>query len=90
MAAPPEPPGDDDITQPGAPRMMDGPPEARALAELAAVLRFYAERLDQLAGEVRRVPLDVGQRAALARDMREVGKAFEHDAERVGPGPRRG
>lgn len=82
-------PGDDDITQPGAPRMLDGPPEARAVAELAAVLRFYAGRLDQLAGELRRGPMDIGQRAGLGRDLREVSNAFAQDAERVAPAPPR-
>lgn len=78
--------GDDDITQPGAPRLLEGPPEARALAELAAVMRFFGDRLEQLAGELRRAPLTDAQRSGLGRDLREVAKACALDAERIAPG----
>jgi hypothetical protein len=82
----------DETTQPGAPKMLTGPPEAQALAQLAAMLRFYGQRLEQFTGEILRAPpgespLTEAQKTALGRDLRELGDDFTVTAARVAPRP---
>lgn len=77
--------GHDDKTHPGVHRFSEGSPETRALAELAAMVRFYSGRLDQLLGEVQRNGMTDGQRGMLVRDLREVGEDFVMASKRLGP-----
>lgn len=82
----------DETTQPGTPKLLTGTPEAQALAQLAAMVRFYGQRLEQFTGEILRgdpneAPLTMAQRTALGRDLRELGDDFTVTAERVAPRP---
>jgi hypothetical protein len=66
----------DEVTAPGGPLLLDGPVEARAIADLAVMLKFYASQLEQLAGELRRGPATSEQRATLYQRMRSLAGDF--------------
>lgn len=74
---------DDEKTEPGRPSLLVGPPEARAIAELATTVSFYARRLELLSNAIRRNMLTDAQSLLLARDLRETGKEFLRGAEAV-------
>ena len=80
--------GEDETTEPGAPHLLAGPPEARALAELAALVRFYANRLEQFVAEIRRdaeAAVSPNLRALVVRDLRELGRDFSRTADALSP-----
>jgi hypothetical protein len=72
-------------TEPGGPVLLEGPEEARALANLAVMLRFHAAQLEQMAGEVRRAPPTQEQKAALWQRMRGLASDFNQTANVLAP-----
>jgi hypothetical protein len=66
----------DEVTEPGAPVLLDGPKEARDLANLAVMLKFYAAQLEEMAGEARRAPLSTERRQAMWHRLRELTVDF--------------
>jgi len=77
--------GPDEVTEPGGPILLDGPEEARALANLAVMLRFYAAQMEQMAGEARRAPLEDEVRSAMWHRLRGLANDFAQTANTMAP-----
>lgn len=77
--------GPEEVTEPGGPLLLEGPKEARDLANLAVMLRFYATQVEQLAAEARRSPLEPGQRGAMWQRLRGLANDFAQAANTMAP-----
>jgi hypothetical protein len=75
----------DETTAPGGPVLLEGPEEAKALANLATMLRFYAAQIDQMAGEARRGPLAPRRRSAMWNRLRGLANDFSKTANALAP-----
>ncbi len=75
----------DEVTAPGGPLLLEGPGEARAIADLAVMLKFYASQLEQLAGELRRGPATTEQRAGMYQRMRRLAGDFAQTTNLLAP-----
>lgn len=77
--------GPEEVTEPGGPALLEGCEEARALANLAVMLKFYAAQVEQMAGEARRAPLQSDERGALWHRLRGLANDFAQTANTMAP-----
>lgn len=77
--------GPEEVTEPGGPALLEGCEEARALANLAVMLRFYAVQVEQMAGEARRAPLKPGEWSVMWHRLRGLANDFAQTANAMAP-----
>jgi hypothetical protein len=76
---------ENEVTQPGMPKLLEGTPEVRALTELQVRVAFFAGLLVQYLEEARRTPLSDTQRNSLWTRILDVQDAFAQAAQKLEP-----